>query len=122
MNEEKMDFGDWILLRKNRGYEVCERIGISSSMKIGVERIAKSPGDYADLVVVLSQWKSGRTRLVIGGRENESPQVVFDGTEKSGIEKVVENACSHLFAQSIHQNYLTQTSLTLLRRLLSSEN
>jgi len=121
LNDEIINFGDWLILRKNRGYEVCEKISFSIPAKIDLEWVSKTPGDYPELVMTIARWKSGRTRLVIGGVENASPQVVFDGTEKSGIEQSAENACRHLFNSSTKQTYLTKTSLVLLQRLMSSE-
>jgi CO/xanthine dehydrogenase FAD-binding subunit len=122
VDEQKMDFDDWLIKRKIRGYEICERVEINTAANITMEWVSKTPGDFPELVVILAQWKSGRTRLVIGGSEISAPQVVFDGTEQKGIEQAAKNACSHLFNRSIHKEYLTQTSQTLIQRFLTPNN
>jgi hypothetical protein len=119
-SDQKMKFGDWILLRNKNEFKVWRELDLSTSAEINFEFISKTPGDTPELVVALAKWKSGRTRLVIGSAEADSPQMVFDGTEKSGIVDVARNACSHLFSNQNQSEYLSQMTTTLLDRLLSS--
>jgi CO/xanthine dehydrogenase FAD-binding subunit len=120
-NDQKMKFGDWILLRDKNEFKVWQELDLSTSAEVNFEFISKTPGDMPELVVALAKWKSGRTRLVIGSVEADFPQMVFDGTEKSGIVDVAKNACSHLFKNQNKSEYLSEMTTTLLDRLLSSQ-
>jgi hypothetical protein len=119
-NGQKLKFGDWILLRQNRPLSPWRELEMPSSPVVRYELIKKTPGDAPELIVALAKWKSGRTRLVIGSRDLDSPQLVFDGTESGGLVEVTKNACSHLFSKSKSSDYLSQTTITLLNRLLSA--
>ena len=119
VSEEKIKFEGWILLRSEAKNHLWRELELSSEGAVVYELISRTPGDIPELIVVLAKWKSGRTRLVVGSIGMEAPEMVFDGTEKSGIVDVAKNACSHLFKPP-YNNYLSQTTITLLNRLLTS--
>jgi len=119
MDGQRIKIDDWLLKRDNIGFEVCEKIDIPEAVNVTFEDISKTPFDYPQLVVALAQWKSGRTRLVVGASEMALPQLVFDGTEPGGIKEATRNACKHLFERSKEAAYYTEASLILLERLLA---
>jgi hypothetical protein len=119
-DKQKIKLEDWCFHRKEKVFNVILEIEFAKNIEIRYETVSKTPRDLPELIICLAKWKSGRRRLVIGNRNLDFPQVVFDGTEEHGIIESLENACSHLFTQKTNSIYYTQTSKTLLKRLLSS--
>jgi CO/xanthine dehydrogenase FAD-binding subunit len=66
-------------------------IEIPIQVNIAFETVGRSPTDQPIICAALAQWKSGRTRLALGGW-GKIPTLAFDGTEASGIVLAARNA------------------------------
>jgi putative selenate reductase FAD-binding subunit len=97
---EVYELGDFLAFRnvllKN---QLIESIEIPLEVKFSFEYIARSPADKPIVITSVAQWATGRTRVVVAGW-GDSPKLVFDGTNLSGIESGIlshaKNATNNL--------------------------
>ncbi len=89
-----MRLGDWLPMRENyRASCLITTIKIPTNAKFAFEYVARTPADQPIICASLTQWSSGRTRLVMGGW-GKAPILAMDGTNSDGIEIAGKNACN----------------------------
>lgn len=109
--------GEFVSLKtKIRPGKMIDSVKLSLQTQIRLATVGRSPLDPPFLIVAISKWPSGRTRLVLGGKVT-SPILAMDGLTEDGIVEAGINACSHLSNQWISKNYLKDTIPTLIHRL-----
>jgi CO/xanthine dehydrogenase FAD-binding subunit len=115
--EITQSLGDYISVKgKINSGKLITKIQISSQVDVKMASVGRSPLDPPFIIVVVSQWPSGRTRLVLGGKV-KSPILAMDGTTQDGIVDAGVNACSQLLNKWISLDYLKYTTSKLIQRL-----
>lgn len=110
--------GDFLLSQheflKNK---LVTNIEIPIQVKLAFETVARSPADQPIVFAALAQWKSGRTRLVLGGW-GKTPALAFDGTDASGLEAAARNAAQDAKDQWASAEYRSDIAAVLAKRCL----
>ena len=91
-DKTEIQLGDWLPLRKmeSPGVLITE-IRWRDNLRLAFEYVAHSPEGRPVLIVAVAQWKSGRTRLALGGF-GESPIIAMDGSEANGVNLASRDA------------------------------
>jgi CO/xanthine dehydrogenase FAD-binding subunit len=117
--------GDFLLAQqeflKNK---LVTNLEIPIQVKLAFETVARSPADQPVICAALAQWKSGRTRLVLGGW-GKTPTLAFDGTDASGLEAAARNAARDANDQWASAEYRSDIAAVLAKRclgIISNEN
>ena len=105
------------LLTKPKG--LITQISIPLNTKFAFEYVSKTPSDKPLVCAAVSQWNSGRTRLVLGGY-GKSPLLAMDGTEADGIEAAAKNAYHEANDEWASAEYRMDVAATLAKRCLES--
>jgi CO/xanthine dehydrogenase FAD-binding subunit len=92
-------------------------ITIPLNVKLAFEYVARTPSDKPIVCTALAQWKSGRTRLAVGGY-GKSPMLAMDGTESAGIEEAARNAFHEATDEWASAEYRMDVAATLAKRCL----
>ena len=116
--KENILLGDLLPLRE----EILENkliveIIIPLNAKTAYEYIARTPKDKAIVSAGLTQWSSGRTRLVLGGW-GKSPSLAMDGKGTEGIEASAKNAAHDAEDAWASAEYRQDVAATLAKRCL----
>jgi CO/xanthine dehydrogenase FAD-binding subunit len=107
--------GEYILA-KPKG--LITQITIPLNVKFAFEFVSKTPADKPLVAAALAQWKSGRTRLVLGGY-GKTPILAMDGTEADGIESAAKNAYHEAQDEWASAEYRMDVAATLAKRCLA---
>jgi CO/xanthine dehydrogenase FAD-binding subunit len=112
--------GDILPIREEtlRG-KLITKIEIPLNTKLAYESVARTPADKAIVCAALSQWKSGRTRLVVGGW-GKAPSVAMDGNEASGIESAARNAAHEATDEWASAEYRSDVAAVLAKRCVDA--
>jgi CO/xanthine dehydrogenase FAD-binding subunit len=87
--------------------------------KFAFEYVARTLSDKPIVCVALAQWKSVRTRLVVGGW-GRSPSLAMDGTEADGVEAAAKNSCHEATDEWASAEYRMDVASTLAKRCLEA--
>lgn len=93
------------------------KIEIPLNASLAFEYVARTRADKPIVCAALSQWPSGRTRLIIGGW-GASPSLALDGMEFSGIEAAARNVAHDALDQWASAEYRSDIAAVLARRCL----
>lgn len=93
------------------------RIEIPLNAASAYEQVARTPADRPIVAAGLSQWKSGRTRLALGGY-GKTPILAMDGTESEGLEAAARNTFHESADQWASAEYRMDAAATLAKRCL----
>jgi CO/xanthine dehydrogenase FAD-binding subunit len=119
--DEKMAIGDFLPLRKTGSSgKLITQIEWPLQVELRFASVGRTPLDKPLVCLALARWASGRMRLTLGGL-TPAPILALDGTDSGGAEEALNNACSHLSNRWASKAYLSQTSKTLLHRLLGEQ-
>ena len=108
------NIGEFLPLRP-RG--LITSITIPANVKLAFEYVSRTPADKPIVCVALTQWNSGRTRLVLGGY-GKSPMLGMDGTESVGVEAAARNAFYEATDEYASAEYRMDVAATLAKRCL----
>ena len=106
--------GDFLPLRPGG---LITSITIPANVKLAFEYVSRTPADKPIVCVALTQWNSGRTRLVLGGY-GKSPMLGMDGTESVGVEAAARNAFHEATDEYASAEYRMDVAATLAKRCL----
>ena len=124
LNDSKIEYqetniGDFLPLRSTN---LITKIIIPLNVKLAFEYVSKTPADKPIVCATLAQWKSGRTRLALGGY-GKSPLLGMDGTETEGAEGI-EAAARNAFHEATDEwagaEYRMDVASTLAKRCLKA--
>ena len=89
---ERIQMGDWLPMRRleSHGVLITEAAWWAQPY-LAFEYVARSPKDRPILIVAAALWRSGRTRIVLGGY-GKAPIVAMDGPEEGGIDVACRDA------------------------------
>ena len=116
---EKIRLGDFLPLRdeKLKG-KLVTRIIIPSQTQVAYHYSARSPADRPIVAAVVSQWPSGRTRVVMAGF-GDQPVLVLDGPDADGAESAARDAYSKAGDQWASAEYRADVAAALVLRCLN---
>ncbi|MDP2778583.1 MAG: FAD binding domain-containing protein [Anaerolineales bacterium] len=109
-----LGLGEFLPLRP-RG--LITSIAIPLNTKFAFEFVSRTPVDKPIICAALTQWASGRTRLVLGGY-GKSPMLAMDGTEADGLEIAVSNAYHEATDEWASAEYRMDVAAVLAKRCL----
>lgn len=107
------------LLAKPKG--LITQIAIPLNTKFALEYVSKTPSDKPLICAAVSQWNSGRTRLVLGGY-GKTPLLAMDGTEADGLDAAARNAYHEARDEWASADYRMDAAATLAKRCLEDIN
>jgi len=116
------------VLRLGDLYPVCaERlrgrlitaVSFSSKARIAYEYVARSPADQPIVCAAAAIWRSGRTRLALGGF-GAAPRLAFDGPDSSGVDTAARSAFSQAEDAWASKGYRAQIAGILAGRAVQS--
>lgn len=117
--EENIQLGDFLPLReKTIENKLIVEITIPLDAKFAYEYVARTPKDKAIISAGLTQWSSGRTRLVLGGW-GKSPSLAMDGKGTEGIAPAAKNAAHDANDEWASAEYRQDVAVTLAKRCLA---
>jgi hypothetical protein len=91
-------------------------VQLAGQAQVRMASVGRSPLDPPFLIVAVSRWSSGRTRLALGGKVKK-PILAMDGSAPDGMIEAGVNACSQLSNQWISKDYLQNVTTKLIQRL-----
>ncbi len=94
-------------------------VSIPLNAQLAYEQVARAPKDVPLVCAALAQWKSGRTRLALGGY-GASPRLAMDGTESDGLEVAAKNAFHEAGDEWASAEYRMDVAATLSKRCLTA--
>ncbi len=110
--------GEFVTLKnKIRPGKLINSVQLPLQAQVSMASVGRSPLDPPFLIVAVSKWSSGRTRLALGGKV-KSPFLAMDGLTEDGIVEAGINACSQLSNQWISEDYIKEITSKLIRRLI----
>lgn len=108
--------GEWLpLRRKNKPCKLITSINFPLNVKIAYEYIARTPADQPIVCAAVAQWKSGRTRVALGGW-GDAAILAMDGPDSSGVDIAATNAYSHAEDEWASAEYRQEMAGILARR------
>ncbi len=114
--EKKQSLGDWLALRQRQGLFVTT-VYINANSRLKYAQVARSPMDQPIIAVAIARWRSGRTRIALGGF-GAAPVLALDGPEPGGAAEAVRNACSNAGDCWASAEYRQDAAFTLTHRLM----
>ncbi len=110
--------GDWLPLRRIESSGVLmTAVTWSAQPYLAFEYVARSPKDRPTLIVAAAQWRSGRTRIALGGF-GETPIIAMDGPDGSGADIASRDAYHEAGDQWASAQYRREVASTLAIRCL----
>jgi CO/xanthine dehydrogenase FAD-binding subunit len=94
-------------------------ISVPLNVKLAFDYVSRTPADKPIVCAALTQWNSGRARLVLGGY-GKSPMLAMDGTEAEGVETAARNAFHEATDEWASAEYRMDVAATLAKRCLES--
>lgn len=117
--DETVNYGELLPVRDEKlSGRLITQISIPTNVNMAYEYVARSPADLMVVGAAAARWKSGRTRVVLGGY-GLAPLMVVDGKDKNDILPAVENAYSEAGDQWASAEYRKDAAVTLVRRCLA---
>ena len=90
----RMRLGDLLPLRRERlRGRLITQVEIPLNVRLAYEYVARTPADLPILCVALAKWRSGRTRVVVGGF-GSAPCLAMDGPTEDGAEIAAQEVCA----------------------------
>ena len=113
-----MQLGDFLPLREEYSIgTLITGISIPTVITSSFNSASRSPADLPIIAAAVSQWPSGRTRVVLAGY-GEQPVMVLDGPNSEGAEAAAKDAYSKAGDQWASAEYRAETAGVLVRRCL----
>lgn len=118
-DSEMIHLGDFLPLRENKlAGKLVTKIIIPSNTTTAYHYAARSPADRPIIAAAVSQWPSGRSRVVLAGY-GDQPVMVLDGPDAQGAETAARDAYSQAGDQWASAEYRADTAAILVRRALN---
>lgn len=116
--DEIVGYGEILPVRGEKlAGRLITNIVISNQVDLAYEYSARSPADLMVVGAAAARWKSGRTRVVLGGY-GSAPLMVVDGKDENDIMPAVENAYSEAVDEWASAEYRKDAAVTLAGRCL----
>ncbi|MBN2677816.1 MAG: FAD binding domain-containing protein [Anaerolineaceae bacterium] len=118
-DEKEIPLGEWLAFPPQKPGKLLRSVLINRNCDIAFEAINRTKLDLPIICVAVSHWKSGRTRVTLGGF-GQCPKMVFDGQDISGIEEAVKSACHDASDRIASSEYRRSIAKTLVKRCLKT--
>jgi CO/xanthine dehydrogenase FAD-binding subunit len=119
--DEKVNMGDVLPLREEKlAGRLITHILIPANLKLTYEYVARTPADLPIVCVAVTQWKSGRTRVALGGY-GSAPMLAMDGPRSEGADIAARDAYHEAGDQWASAAYRSDVAGTLVHRCLERE-
>ena len=116
VESRKVKLGDWLPLRRQYPPgRLITHITFPVNVKAAFETIARTPADQPIVCAALAQWKSGRTRLALGGW-GDAPTLAMDGPEAGDVESAAKSIYSQAGDQWASAEYRQEMAGVLSSR------
>jgi putative selenate reductase FAD-binding subunit len=102
-------------------HKLITKIEVSLNVKLAFEIVARTPADKPIICAALAQWRSGRTRLALGGW-GQAPTLAMDGNESGGLQEAARNAAHNADDEWASADYRSETAAILAKRCLEAIN
>jgi CO/xanthine dehydrogenase FAD-binding subunit len=113
-----IQMGDWLPLRRKEAPGVLmTEVNWPVQPYVAFEYVARSPKDRPILIVAVAQWRSGRTRIALGGF-GVTPIIAMDGPDDSGADVASRDAFYKAGDQWASAQYRREVVSTLAVRCL----
>jgi len=117
---KKEKIGDFLPLRNKESRKtLLVSIELPLDAKIAYQYVARTPTDKPIVCVALAKWRSGRTRLALGGFGNR-PLLAMDGNSNDGLEDAARNAFHEAGDQWAGAEYRMDAAVVLSTRCLQA--
>lgn len=114
-----MQLGDFLPVREEYSIgTLITSFSIPTEITSSFNSASRSPADLPIIAAAVSQWPSGRTRVVLAGY-GEQPIMVLDGPNSDGAEAAAKDAYSKAGDQWASADYRSQTAADLVNRCLN---
>lgn len=114
--------GDWLPLRNQEPHGVLiTDVEWALGPYLVFEYVARSPKDRPILILAAAQWRSGRTRIALGGY-GESPIIAMDGPGENGADLASRDAYYEAEDQWATALYRREVAANLALRCLERIN
>jgi CO/xanthine dehydrogenase FAD-binding subunit len=118
---ELQALGDFLPLREPFGHErLLLGVRISSSPRLAVEMVGRTPMDRPIVCAATAVWPSGRTRVTLGGH-GPAPILAMDGPEAGGAVVAAQEAFRFSGDEWASAAYRMDVAGKLVQRLLAGE-
>jgi CO/xanthine dehydrogenase FAD-binding subunit len=116
--DEKIRLGDLLPLRWEllKG-KLIKEISIPNNVKIAYEYVARSKADQPIVSAAVARWKSGRTRIILGGYGSQ-PMLVLDGKDDLQFEEPARMAFSDAGDEWASAEYRSEIAEILVKRCM----
>lgn len=119
---KRIGMGDWLPLRRQKPPGVLmTEVNWSAQPYLAFESVARSPKDRPILIVAAVQWRSGRTRIALGGC-GSAPIIAMDGPDDSGADVASRDAYNDAEDQWASAQYRRDVASKLALRCLKRIN
>jgi putative selenate reductase FAD-binding subunit len=116
--DEQVSLGDLLPVRVERlGGRLITQVTLPLNTSLAYEYVARTPADLPIVCAAAAQWRSGRTRLALGGF-GKAPLLAMDGPEPGGIEAAARDAYSQAGDEWASAEYRQEMAPVLARRCL----
>lgn len=117
-SQERVSLGDWLPLRRQQGRgRLITSVNFPLNVRLAYESVSRTPADTPIVCAAAARWRSGRTRLALGGF-GDAPRLVLDGPEAAGAEQAARDAYSQAGDEWASAEYRAEMAATLSRRCL----
>jgi CO/xanthine dehydrogenase FAD-binding subunit len=115
---EEVTVGNLLPLRQEQlKGKLITLISLPLQVQFAFHSVARTPVDRPIVCAALAQWRSGRTRLALGGF-GHAPRLAMDGNEPIGLEPAAHNACAEATDEWASAEYRRETAAILAKRCL----
>lgn len=116
----EIPLGEWLIQRKTwKKALLLLEVKIPTPCVSGFEFIARTPKDLPIVSAGIAKWKSGRTRVVLGGY-GSAPLVAIDGPDAGGVEEASRDAYSQAGDDWASPEYRMNMAGVLVNRLMKA--
>ncbi len=114
--------GNWLPLRATpEPGSMISQVNFPINIEVAYESVARTPADQPIICAAVVKWRSGRTRMALGGW-GKAPILVLDGPEAEGLEAAARSACSHAEDEWASAEYRQEMAGILAQRCINRIN
>jgi CO/xanthine dehydrogenase FAD-binding subunit len=118
--KEMVSLGDLLPLRSDLlRARLITQVRIPVNVRLVYEMIARTPADLPIVCVAMAQWKSGRTRVAVGGF-GAAPVLAMDGPNPDGAEIAAREVCKAAEDEWASAAYRVEMAAVLGRRCIEN--
>lgn len=115
---EQLDLGDLLYLRQSRLQgRLITQVNLPQNASLTYHKVSRTPADIPLVCVAAARWRSGRTRIALGGF-GEAPRLALDGPDAGGFTEAVSSAYQEAGDHRASAEYRREMAVLLAKRAL----